>query len=98
MYYYFCQFQVISLTIVGFSFFNGRVPTILSPSLCVCVCVYCSVCTCMCARVCGAHHGRSARNLAAVSLRASPGKATWIVNDTSLPARGLFRMGMAPFL
>ena len=30
IYYYFCQFQVISVTIVGFSFFNGMVPTTLS--------------------------------------------------------------------
>src|SRR4029434_4362177 len=33
IYYYFCQFQVISVTIVGFSFFNGRVPTISSMSV-----------------------------------------------------------------
>ena len=31
--YYFCQFQVISVTIVAFSSFNGRVPTILSTSV-----------------------------------------------------------------
>src|SRR4029434_9838603 len=33
IYYYFCQFQVISVTIVAFSSFSGRVPTILSTSV-----------------------------------------------------------------
>ena len=33
IYYYFCQFQVISVTIVAFCSFNGRVPTILSTSV-----------------------------------------------------------------
>ncbi len=42
--YYFCQVQVISVTIVGFSFFSGRVPTVLSTCVSVCVCV----CVCVC--------------------------------------------------
>src|SRR4029434_2805231 len=40
IYYYFCQFQVISVTIVGFSFFNGRVPTILSTSVYIYIYIY----------------------------------------------------------
>lgn len=37
----FCEFQVISLTIVGFSFLHGMVPTVLSTSVHLYVHTYC---------------------------------------------------------